>query len=150
MCHSILPEAYGAARERQHWRQNTYRGGSGNACRGRCWCSSSYILSQPTPQSLPPFSLDKTLEGLPELFWVEHFVKDKRHGHIVALDQKTVLEEVERQDPIGRYRVMHGRAPKEFIHAEFLLADKCWVSVQESNNRSSSQIQIMERLAIGK
>lgn len=76
----------------------------------------TYILLQPSSQSLPPILLDQILEGRPQPFRVKHRVEHKRHGHVVALDQRAVLEEMQRKHPVSWDGLCRGLTPEEEIH----------------------------------
>lgn len=59
---------------------------------------------------------------MPQLLGVEDFVKDKRHGHVVALHELAVFEEVEGHYAVSRHALHGGLAPKKCIHAEQTVA----------------------------
>ena len=67
----------------------------------------SHVLPQPSSESLPPFPLHKPLERSMKLLRVQDPIKHDGHSHVISLDQRAVLEEVDRSYPIARDE-LHG------------------------------------------
>lgn len=65
---------------------------------------------------MPSLPLDQALESIPQLLGVENFVKDERDGHVIALDERIVLEEVEWYYPVAGEGLHGGLSPEEHDH----------------------------------